>query len=113
MLEEGDCLGTHSLRKFGATRARRCGITKDEKDTRGRWKCKRVSDVYDDIELPWPDLKVAVSLCIGGPCKYKVIDKYVDNHFLLNIISPATNLRLKREVTLCLLKGEEHQQFLT
>ena len=35
-LEEGDCVGTHSLRKFGATRVRRCGVTKDEKDTRGR-----------------------------------------------------------------------------
>ena len=102
LLEEGDCVGTHSLRKFGATRARRCGINKDEKDTRGRWKCRRVSDAYDDVELPWPDLKVAVALCFGGPCKYKVVDKYVDEDFLTNVVAPAMNLRLKRGVTLCL-----------
>ena len=104
-LDDNDCLGSHSLRKFGATRARRCGVSKDEKDTRGRWKCRRVSDVYEDIELPWPDLKVAASLCIGGPCKYKVVDKYVNDDFLLNIVGAGMNLRLKRGVTLCLARA--------
>jgi hypothetical protein len=64
-------LGSHSIRKFAATHTRRCGCTRDEKDIRGRWKTrKRVSDVYDDIELPYPDAKVANKLCIGGPCYY-------------------------------------------
>ena len=64
-------LGSHSIRKFAATHARKCGCTHDEKDIRGRWKtCKRVSDVYDDVELPYPDAKVAKKLCIGGPCYY-------------------------------------------
>ena len=64
-------LGSHSIRKFAATHSRRCGITKDEKDIRGRWKNRaRVSDAYDDVELPYPDAKVASKLCIGGPCFY-------------------------------------------
>ena len=64
-------LGSHSIRKFASTHARRSGCTRDDKDLRGRWKSKsRVSDVYDDTELPYPDAKVAEMLCIGGPCYY-------------------------------------------
>jgi hypothetical protein len=49
-------LGSHSIRKYAATHCRRCGCNKDEKDIRGRWKSKgRVSDVADDVELPYPD----------------------------------------------------------
>jgi hypothetical protein len=64
-------LGSHSIRKFAATHTCRCSITKDEKDIRGRWKNRaQVSDAYDDVELPYPDAKVANKLCIGGPCFY-------------------------------------------
>ena len=35
-LDEGNCLCSNSLRKFGVTRAWRCGVSKNEKDTRGR-----------------------------------------------------------------------------
>jgi hypothetical protein len=67
-------LGSHSIRKFSSTTARKAGITKDEKEIRGRWKAhaggKRVSDVYDDVELPYPDAKVAQILATGGPCYY-------------------------------------------
>ena len=67
----GDLLGSHSIRKFAATHTRRCGCNKDDKDIRGRWKTKaRVSDVYEDTELPYPDAKVAEKLSIGGPCYY-------------------------------------------
>jgi hypothetical protein len=63
-------LGSHSIRKYAATFARRCGVTKDENDIRGRWKgAGRISDMYDDVELPYPDAKVAEKLC-GGPCFY-------------------------------------------
>ena len=65
-------LGSHSLRKFASTWLRRNGGTKDEKDTRGRWKKRRVSDTYDDMELPYPDTKAAGMLCVGGPCSYQV-----------------------------------------
>ena len=29
-----------------------------------------MSDVYDDVELPYPDAKVAQILATGGPCYY-------------------------------------------
>ena len=72
-------LGSHSIRKFAATHSRRCGITKDEKDIRGRWKNRaRVSDAYDDVELPYPDAKVANKLCIGGPCFYLLANEHAN-----------------------------------
>jgi hypothetical protein len=71
-----DKLGSHSIRTFASTHVRRSGINKDDKDIRGRWKlAKRVSDVYDDVELPFPDAKVADKLCIGGPCYYLFPDE--------------------------------------
>jgi len=64
-------LGSHSNRKFGTTYPRRSGCSKDETDYRASWKGHgRQSDVYTDVELHWPDLKVASKLCVGGPCKY-------------------------------------------
>ena len=64
-------LGSHPIRKYAATHACHCGCTKHEKDIRGRWKSRaRTSDVYDNVELPYPDAKVANKLCIGGPCFY-------------------------------------------
>jgi hypothetical protein len=57
-----------ALTVFKNTR-RACGIHKDEKDIGGCWKGKgRVSDAYNNVELPYPDAKVAAVLCGGGPC---------------------------------------------
>ncbi len=36
--QSGGLLGSHSICKFASTHIRRCGISKDVKDTRGRWK---------------------------------------------------------------------------
>ncbi len=64
-------LGSHNIRKYASTYCRACGIHKDEKDIRGCWKGKGcVSDVYDNVELPYPDAKVAAALCGAGPCIY-------------------------------------------
>jgi hypothetical protein len=52
---KGGPLGSHSVCKYAAAHVRRCGVSKDEKKIRGRWKGKgkrRVSDIYEDIELP-------------------------------------------------------------
>jgi hypothetical protein len=102
-------LGSHSIRKFGATHVRRCGCSKDEKDIRGRWKGKgRVSDVYDDVELPYPDAKVAEKLCFGGACIYKNCDEddafknSVINSFLLTIVVPNIRKKLPELVSLVL-----------
>jgi hypothetical protein len=48
---------------------------KEEKDIYGCWrKGKHVSDVNNDVDLPYPDAKVAGKLCIGGHYKYVVKD---------------------------------------
>ena len=89
--ERGGLLGAYSIRKFGSTRARRGGASKDEKDYRGRWKKnRRVSDVYDDAELPYPDGKVAALLCPGGPCSYRIkTNSCVTNDWILDHVVPS------------------------
>ena len=68
-------LGTHSIRKFPSTYARRNGCTRDDVDYRGRWKRqKRMVDTYIDVDLPYPDAKVASVLAIGGPVKYELME---------------------------------------
>ena len=70
----GGLLGSRSSRKFAATHVRRCGISRDDKEGRGLWKGQgRVSNCYDDLELPYPDCKAAEALCMGGACYYYVI----------------------------------------
>ena len=65
-------LGSHSIRKLGATECRRRGVSKDDVDYRARWKMKRMQDRYVDIQLTWPDVNAASMLCQGGVCKYVV-----------------------------------------
>jgi hypothetical protein len=89
--EKAGPIGAYSIRKFAATRSLRSGATKDERDYRGRWKNRRVSDRYDDPELPYPDAKVAGLLCPGGPCSYRiksdspVTDDWIAAHVTTNI----------------------------
>ena len=95
-------LGTHSVRKLAATHCRRSGGSKDERDIRGRWKGRsRVGDRYDDVELPWPDIKVCQMLCIGGPCKYKInADSGVSNAFILEHVVSNIRKRFSDDVAL-------------
>ena len=60
------------------------------------WLSKvRVSNVYDDVELPWPDTKVACMLCLGGLCKYKVkSDSNVNCQFILDYVAPYAKSRV-------------------
>jgi hypothetical protein len=83
-------LGTHSIRKYGSTMTRKNGCSKDDLDYRGRWKgAKRTSDTYPDVILPWPDVKVASKLCIGGPCKYVLKEgSGLSNNWLVMHVAP-------------------------
>jgi hypothetical protein len=46
-------------------------VTKTKKDIQGRWKSKgRIFDIYDDVELPYPDAKLAKKVSIGGTCGF-------------------------------------------
>jgi len=93
-------LGSHSIRKFAATVARNNGCTKDERDYRGRWKSNsRVSDRYDDVELPYVDGKVAGRLCMGGPCMYALkAGSGISDAFLFEHVVPGICSRLPNEV---------------
>mmetsp|Transcript_3711 Transcript_3711/g.5065 ORF Transcript_3711/g.5065 Transcript_3711/m.5065 type:complete len:468 (-) Transcript_3711:47-1450(-) len=67
-------VGTHSGRKYSSTHARRMGCDKDDIDSRGRWRKRRVQDRYVSPNLPFPDAKVGAALCVGGPCKYELVE---------------------------------------
>jgi hypothetical protein len=99
--------GTHSIRKFSSTATRRSGISKDWKDMRGRWKLtKRVSDNYDDMELPFPDAKVASVLCPGGPVKYKLREgSNMTSRFILQHVVPKIAAKLGNDVAMVLGKA--------
>jgi hypothetical protein len=101
-------LGSHSVRKHASTHARRNGSCKDDVDFRGRWKKNaRQQDKYTDVDLPYPDGKTSVALCIGGACKYvcrkgvRVTDEWIRMHIVPNISNnydPAIALVLGRAV---------------
>jgi hypothetical protein len=87
----GGKLKINSIRKFASTHVHRSGINKDNKDICGRWKlARRVSDVYDDVELPFPDAKVADKLCIGGPCYYYLFPMSCWRRLLLLVMALET-----------------------
>ena len=98
-------IGAHLVRKFASTRVRKCGASKDDRDLRGRWKrARRVGDRYDDVELPWPDTKLATFLCIGGPCKYKLKESSgIDNDFILRVIMQDVKEFYSKDV--CIVLG--------
>lgn len=101
--ETDDNLGTHSIRKYASTRTRSNGISKDDKDHRGRWHRMRVSDHYDDIELDYVDAKVAAVLCPGGVCNYVVVDPACTPEWIATNVCP--NVRQVFGDTLSLLFG--------
>jgi hypothetical protein len=64
-----------------------------------------VSDVYDDIDLPFPDVKVAGKLCLGGPCKHVVKEgSGIMDAFLPEHIAPNIRTRFPDDVTIFLAK---------
>jgi hypothetical protein len=45
---------------------RGCGVRKDKKDIRDRWKGRgRVSEIYNDFKLPYSGAKVAENFALG------------------------------------------------
>ncbi|KAI2507360.1 hypothetical protein MHU86_7080 [Fragilaria crotonensis] len=97
LLEASNLLGTHSLRKFSTSYAMRNGCPKDYVAARGRWRKRQVVDRYIDVELPYPDAKVAAVLAVGGPMKYVVKNGsgILDNWLLSHVVP-----HLSRSVTL-------------
>jgi hypothetical protein len=64
--------------------------------------------VYDNVELSYPDAKVAEKLCGGGPCFYVLdpgLDATIMNTFVLSCAVP--NIRKRLPESACLALGEE------
>jgi hypothetical protein len=93
-------LGSHSVQKYASTTVRNLGATKDEKDIRGRLKLStRVSDVYDDVELPFPDAKLAGLLCPGGPIRSAIMPgSGVTRAFIVDRVVPKIKAKLGGDV---------------
>jgi hypothetical protein len=96
----GTKLGSHSVWKYASTTVRNNGATKDKKDICGRWKSPtRVSDVYDNVELPFPDAKVAGMLCPGGPVCYAIIPgSGVTRSFIVDRVVPKIKAKFGGDV---------------
>ena len=78
MIEKnGGELGSHSIRKYAATHARRFGHSPADVDFRGCWKSdkdnqhKVVVDSYINPEFEYLDASVCSSMCDGQPVAYR------------------------------------------
>ena len=102
IMEKGN-ISTHSVRKLATTRARNSGCTKDDTDTRARWKRKRQQDHYADTMLPFPDAKVAAALCKGGAITYSVKQNSgISEDWILKHVDPSIASHYCRSVALVL-----------
>ena len=97
-------IGTHSTRKYAATFARRNGCSRDDTDSRGRWKKRqRQVDTYIEPTLPFPDAKVAAVLCRGGACKYVMKgETQIWDNWILAYAVPSIATRFPDSVALVL-----------
>jgi hypothetical protein len=98
-------LGTHSIRKFAVTYARRNGCNQDVTEVRGRWKKQRRQvDTYTDPNIPFADAQVAATLCKGGPCKYvlKPGSGIISDEWITDFVCPHIASRFQRGVALVL-----------
>ena len=73
----GGMVGTHSVRKFASTYARRWGLSSADVDSRGRWKGSEgsnriVNTSYISPDQPFIDANVASALCLGKPVAYRI-----------------------------------------
>jgi len=100
-------LGTHSLRKGPSTYASRFGLLRDWISLRGRWwSSKKQVGVYIDIDVPYPDAKVASVLCgPRGPCKYALRDRVSLTDDFFSSIAPRCIEAFGREVGIILARS--------
>ena len=87
-----------------ATYARRYGCSKDDVDARGKWKSsKLIVDMYIDCLIPFPDAKVASTLCIGDPAKYTIEQEFnIDKTLILQCADSNITALFLRQVSLIL-----------
>ncbi|CAB9519184.1 unknown protein [Seminavis robusta] len=74
----GGLIGSHSIRKYAATLAKRFGVSMRDVDGRGRWKGdtatkhKVAAGHYVSPDQPFIDANVARVLCLDNPVAYRV-----------------------------------------
>ena len=96
-------VGTHSIRKFAATYARRCGCSKDEIDYRFRWKNVRMQDRYVEGHISVDDAKVAAALCKGEPIMYSIkVESNISESWVLAHVVPNIAKHYSRSCSLLL-----------
>ncbi|KAG9408721.1 hypothetical protein AC1031_020567 [Aphanomyces cochlioides] len=100
-------LGTYSIRKGPATYCSRNGVSRENVESRGRWKShKKQVDTYIDIDRPVPDAMVASCLC--GPCgpiMYKMDNQdWCCDSFLCDKIAPHIARLMSRQIAVVLSK---------
>ena len=87
--------------------ASRFGLLRDWISLRGRWRSsKKQVDMYIDVDVPYPDAKVASVLCgPRGPCKYALRDgvSLTDDFFCS--IAPRCVEAFGREVGIILARS--------
>jgi len=86
-------IGTHSIRKFASTWAAEHGCTANEVEIRGRWKGGRngrIVNLYINVQQLPTDGKVAGTLCVGQPVKYKLKENSgITRNWLLDCVVPG------------------------
>ena len=60
---------------------------------------------YANIELPYPDAKIASYLCKGGPIRYHLVHPNINDEWILQHVSPNIKKRFNNTVCLCLGKA--------
>ena len=64
-----------------------------------------MQEKYADVLLPWPDVKAAASLCVGGPVKYKVKEGCgISDEWLVLHVAPGIASQFSNEVAAILAK---------
>ena len=65
-----------------------------------------MSDQYVDVLLPYPDAKVAATLCVGGPCKYEVAaGTNISNKWLLKTVVPHIAVHFMDKIAIVFVKS--------
>ena len=91
-------VGSHSIRKFASTIAKRFGILMPDIDSRGRWKGvdarnhRMVEGHYVSPDQPFVDANVARCLCLGNPVAYRLHpgETGVTDEWLIEHVVPYT-----------------------
>jgi hypothetical protein len=100
---EGLKVGTHSIRKFATTHCRNMGVSKDDVESRGRWRDgRRVANRYEDPTLPFVDAKACEGLCQGGACTYVAQPGCITQEFLCSYVVPAIASKFGANVAIIL-----------